>query len=448
MMLLAGISMLIIGAAGVVLVMQGIMGVRIDDHPLCRRCGFDLIGMPAGGTKCAECGADVDRPGAVIIGHRQRRRSFLLLGLVLIAAPLGTGMVMFSLANKDHLKPTWWLVYEVRHHAALPVAALNELSGRFAAGTLSNSQVDAVTDIALAEQADTTKRWVWRWGDWIESAHSAGKVDGRRWKQYALNGFIAPRLTVRSQVRRGEDVPYQLASSANRYGGRTQLWTSFTFTASGDLIADRHRSDRADDARYGLSSWGTAGGLAAMDVKKTAMTHDGPQTLDVTVRYTIGDSSELGSRQFQLSAPWTLVAAGAQTVTLIRDPGAQVGMLKAMTIEKISDFGTGYYEIRGSCAPLPHPAAFDVMVRAGGELSKLASMSFSGSSTSYAMSGVLRRPGARVGIAVSDRVDVILRANPDAARETVGITSVWDGDVLIKNVPIVPATTRPMFRRK
>src|SRR3954447_10809108 len=46
---------------------------RVDDHPVCRRCGFDLTGRPAGSSGCSECGADLSRRRAIRRGNRARR---------------------------------------------------------------------------------------------------------------------------------------------------------------------------------------------------------------------------------------------------------------------------------------------------------------------------------------------------------------------------------------
>src|SRR5262245_35278626 len=48
-------------------------GRRIDDHPLCRKCKFDLTGKPDTSTRCPECGADLTRPHATRVGHRKIR---------------------------------------------------------------------------------------------------------------------------------------------------------------------------------------------------------------------------------------------------------------------------------------------------------------------------------------------------------------------------------------
>ena len=56
---------------GLALLLLGVRGRRIDDHPICRRCGFDLFGLPAGSERCSECGAEVRRRRAIRIGRRK-----------------------------------------------------------------------------------------------------------------------------------------------------------------------------------------------------------------------------------------------------------------------------------------------------------------------------------------------------------------------------------------
>src|SRR5688500_14362576 len=105
--------------AGLLLVLVGRRGRRVDDHPLCRRCGFDLFAKPADSTACPECGADVTRRPrrAVRIGHRVRRGKLVLAGALLMvvsSAGLGTSGVRWarSVDWQAH-KPADWLLREL-----------------------------------------------------------------------------------------------------------------------------------------------------------------------------------------------------------------------------------------------------------------------------------------------------------------------------------------------
>src|SRR5437763_472271 len=46
-------------------------GHKIDSHPLCRKCKFDLYNKPLAADRCPECGADLQKPGAIVIGRRR-----------------------------------------------------------------------------------------------------------------------------------------------------------------------------------------------------------------------------------------------------------------------------------------------------------------------------------------------------------------------------------------
>src|SRR2546427_12425775 len=80
--LLSPLGLMMIG--GLFALVYGIRGRRTDDHPICRRCGFDLFGRPEGSEGCSECGADLHAATAMRIGHRRRRPMLALLGVLLI----------------------------------------------------------------------------------------------------------------------------------------------------------------------------------------------------------------------------------------------------------------------------------------------------------------------------------------------------------------------------
>ncbi len=82
--LIVGLAVLIASMGGIVLCFAGIRGRRIDDHPLCSRCGYDLIGHAQRPYHCPECGSDTTLPGGVTIGRRNLSRSRVLAGISLI----------------------------------------------------------------------------------------------------------------------------------------------------------------------------------------------------------------------------------------------------------------------------------------------------------------------------------------------------------------------------
>src|SRR5205085_4891342 len=59
-------------------------GSRMDDHPLCRRCGFDLFGKPEESLVCSECGASLKRRRSIRLGRREPCRRLLTLALLVL----------------------------------------------------------------------------------------------------------------------------------------------------------------------------------------------------------------------------------------------------------------------------------------------------------------------------------------------------------------------------
>ena len=100
--------------AGPALLALGMRGKRIDDHPLCAACGFDLFGKPKASTACAECGADLSRDRAIRIGHRSHNRPLVAMGALLLGLGVLTSIgELHRIRSKTNLLPylpTWVLL--------------------------------------------------------------------------------------------------------------------------------------------------------------------------------------------------------------------------------------------------------------------------------------------------------------------------------------------------
>jgi hypothetical protein len=229
-------------AVGIALLAWSWRGRRIDNHPLCRRCGYDLIGLPTDTYRCSECGADVRGARAIRFGHRCKRMTGIGLGLTLMIVGGGSFAAWRTLHGlTPQQKPVWWLMIDARSRSpAVMEAAMNELIARCEGGKLSGSQQDALMDRLLAApaafppamdelilraeagrlsaqqtdalldrilsaQADVNGLWRDAWALTFEKAGAAGKLDDARWQRYWQQACRIS-FVVRPRVRRGDPI--------------------------------------------------------------------------------------------------------------------------------------------------------------------------------------------------------------------------------------------------
>lgn len=89
---LAAAAATLVAAGGVALLIRlARRGRRLDDHPTCRRCRFDLTGLPATSDRCPECGADLRARRAIVIGNRAPRLRLLVASVVAASVLLAIG---------------------------------------------------------------------------------------------------------------------------------------------------------------------------------------------------------------------------------------------------------------------------------------------------------------------------------------------------------------------
>lgn len=159
----------------------GIRGRRIDDHPLCRKCGFDLFGLPTSSGRCPECGRELGRRRSVRVGHRRRRRGVLMAATPLLLLGGGTlgalGYAKWRGLDVYKYKPVSWLVREMKYADLRPAAAA-ELAARIVDGRLDDATLERLVEQALAHQADRSQPWIKEWGGFVEVAAKSKRLRG------------------------------------------------------------------------------------------------------------------------------------------------------------------------------------------------------------------------------------------------------------------------------
>ncbi len=137
----------------------GKRGRRVGDHPLRRKCGFDLFGKPPESTRCSECGADLQLPKATVVGVRRMRVGWLLggiftlcLGLMLAGQP---AYQYGKTIDFYQYRPTSWVLDDLKSNAAPTQGrALRVIEDRLQDPNLSRSQAKAVVNFVLSNQSN------------------------------------------------------------------------------------------------------------------------------------------------------------------------------------------------------------------------------------------------------------------------------------------------------
>jgi hypothetical protein len=440
-------------AIGLTLLMRGLKGVAIDDHPICRACGFDLFGRPEEASVCSECGAALAGPQAIQIGRRRRRPVMASVGgLLVLPALLLIGLIAWASLGSVNLlqyEPAWYLLHRCKTNDANDrQTVLDELMSRMTAGSLAKADIDELSDIALAVQADLTKPWDTKWGDAIDAARKTGNLPAEKYQQYAANAAQFS-LAVRPETRRGDDLMVRITEQAARCGERTSFNAWFDVTAvSSELISvDNNGLLRGRDGST-ITPHGSSSTLhhVKLDPKLLAAAADGERVLrlrlkvDVYDHWTNGLSPAVASKTVDLQAPWKLVPADAPTVKAINDPSVRDAVANGIDVSRIEvrDNGGDYASARISLNTPPVPLAYKVIIRAadGKEWPVCGIYVQKGGKTSWST-------GASVKGLVGNKVDVIFRPDERVALETTEMREYYNEEIVLKGVAVLrpkPAT--------
>ncbi len=424
----------------------GLRGRRADDHPLCRRCRFDLTGRPdTAERRCPECGADLRGPSAITVGHRRRRPLPLGIGVaVLVPVGLVTALVAVGAATGvnwlAHAPVAYLLWQGASSSPARGAQAVDELAARLADGRLRGAAGwDRVTAVGLAFQADPSKPWDPAWGDLLEAAHAAGHLTASQWSAYlaAAPVGVLQRVRPRARVRRGDPFPYALDLRPGRVGRNSGLTVGVQRLRLQFDDRPAAPSARDDWGSYPLAHVTGSQTLTCQPADLPAPLSPGTHTLRVSAELVVGSGYNarglLGTPAgtVDLTAPFTLLPADRSSVRVVHDPAAGVAVRRAMAVGLIRSAGDA---LRIDLDASPVGLGFDVFARADGHETKLTSFATPAWSTAGSRGWWMGLSGPVLPATAA--ADVILRSSPAAAAATVDTFDVWDGELVFPDVPI------------
>lgn len=453
-------------AAGAALLTFGLRGRRVNDHPICRRCGFDLIGRQdlGGDAVCTECGADLKRRRAMAPGLRRRRPAAAATGGVLLAAAVvGGGALGWAAATSfdwNTVKPVWLLAREGRSvDDEARQAALRELVGRAGASKLSPAEMGMLVDRALDVQVESPQFWYPTrrsagdgWAALTELALGRGQMSAEQVRRMAA-GAGDYELAMSTRIREGDPLlmrvtiggHYIVRDLANRWWGQIEL---VEMTIGGTEV-DLSRNGRA--GAHGMTA--SAGGDSYMSHRfRIGAIPIGRHSCRArfVLRVLEGDLEEVQGgrarvvveRDRNWSSELEVVGPEAEVVKRVEAPDLRQAISDSITLgqQRCERTGRGQAVIGWvEFAPsLPIAVGFDVYWRTGEDETLVGEIA--ADPAGGPMMVGYRRDFDRE-VFSGEKADIVLRPSPRAAEQAPGIEEIWGGPDIV--FPEVEIKSRP-----
>lgn len=475
---------------GIVLLVLGLRGRRVDDHPVCRDCGFDLSGVYPASSTCPECGAGLRRPRGVRIGNRRRRWVLAGVGAALVlvlGAALPTGMTAF-LSGRNvvaHL-PLRVLLWEGRH--AGPESSqivADEVLNRLLAGTPTPTNYARIIDAALDIQGEPSDRWGDAWAKVLDRA----KVDNairqdqqdRHNRQAAVVSVVA-----RPRVRAGGRIPVVVTLTQARVMSSGMAHASLSLV-SATLDGQELTRERPTAGPVGgfvppsskVFGWFQLAGSGSRLAMPASQGQTGGVELSLppdasgrrSLRLSIAiDAKPINGtswtwdndpspksptrRVVDVALPLEIVGDDGITLTPPTESARQrlesalrPSQVWAMSSSSWSGAATTVGVLVG---PLDRatPAAFEVFARWDGRERAVGRVTSEPTANEVPQ---FWSPGgaSTLQVPVDDAlrrarsVDLIFRPSKEAAMDTIGLTSIYGGEIVVREVNLGPALDAP-----
>lgn len=430
---------------GLLLLKFGWFPRRRGDEPRCRRCGYDLTANQSG--QCPECGADVSKPKNVVHGVRRRRMVLAALGsfALLLAIVCLTPQARRAIASVDWYawRPTNWVIADLRSTAS-PVDGLRaivELERRRAENKLSDEQKRRIVESLLAALADGIAAVPNEFVEYLTRRANAGELTDEQLGRF-FRGIIQLTLETRPSVAAGHPLPWKVSYKAHYPPGVVWSYTSWypSISINGKRIDSRERGGMLQ----GLGNTGSEAPSATVpkDLKPGRHVLRLDYVFEI-YRDATGDPSRLLYKlETPLEASFDVLPAGERTaVTQTPDPSLLSQMMSEIRVESITEGPPPQRHIRGRlhAGYVPADVAFDVFLRADGREYMVARFAWQKDRGYFTIGMKLPKPLDPP----PERVDIILRSNPEVARWSVDITDIWQGELEFKDVPVTRKPAPP-----
>jgi hypothetical protein len=433
---------------GVLVTLAARRARRLDDHPTCRRCRFDLVGLGERVEACPECGTDLTGPRAVRVGNRRAHRPLVALGAVVMLGSLliGGGVVALRVTGADinRLKPAWMLAREAEAvGSSASVRALAELTRRVQNASIGSGVSRRLVASGLARQADPAAGWDAAWGDFLDAAWLAGEMTPEDRAAFLLNS-LQYTLTARPVLAVGASPGLRLDLSAARLGNNTSVDVDFELIElriGGEDNTARVTGSFRRAGASGGSSWSTP----LIKVRSPL----GDQKLSSRWRVRLADPEIPAlTREVTLERSVRVLAEGEPIIELVTDARIRAMLENAISVPRLAvdekdgvraSFDLAYEPL--VCAvigdtflrePAPPPDAGDSWKPREWKMGT-HHLHAIGNASSTGWNGIMLEGPAGFDLEV---VDVVLKPSVWSAVQDPDVERIWGEELVIRGVKV------------
>lgn len=366
------VGILAAGVVGLGLAWFGLRGRRINDHPICRACGFDLLGVYPEIAVCPECGRALVGELAPARGRVQRSPRMLLAGgVLLVSAGLFVTPAFLSgksAASFAKLKPRAVLLWDIRHGSA-PVAgaALDEIQRR--AGSAAHpAEASAAVTAILDRQEQRDLAWDSRLGEYVEQAAAAGRIPTGQVERY-FEHVTDWSVKGQSRLHDGDPLDLEVWATIDARAGMTGRFGVVAAIAAASLDGDvQEIEERGPPASVNpaFEAWQFAAGqsqstqtLASMSRGRRLLAirgQAGPHVLRTMWNFELIDLTTdmlVDTWVVPLDMPLTIIPAGQPLTPLYHGTPEEAAAVRSSISVRVAEVSEGvpggYFSVRLVC---------------------------------------------------------------------------------------------------
>lgn len=428
------------GIIGAVLLWLGLRGKRINEHPICRKCGFDLVGA-GGPALCPECGASLTTKRSIRPGEKRTRAGLVSAGCVLllvgVASAGATVWIRASSFNWNTVKPFVVLKQDARSSSPTTMSgAAAELQFRIQNGTLDPARIAEVVRTGLELQGNPDGPWTPEWGDLLESAGISGHLTHEQLITFLRQGIKASPL-LRRKVIAGDVIPFGIRVGAPRTGTSPAQAMRIACTAV-EIDGQRVGPSAKVEANTTVNRNGLTQVLSSVSCELSAGVHSVRIICTVEALGSVqGRNSPVAAWEVVLEDSLEVFPRGTELFTWERNPShapKMSGAVRVLRLELSGAHDRPSLEFAIGFDGHPVAVASELIVIAGDREIPLGTL------TAAPGSGMSSGGGVDLDSPLeAEKVDVVLRPSPKAMKESLEIDRAWGEEIVIRDVPITRA---------